>query len=234
MEEFLVVSALCILENCAQIPNLVEILWELQADEVLLSYVKIPLLQVSIPALVLLGFLNTNADKGSICLDDEVANVFSEKIINAVESTSLSIEIGYMRITAEELIKGANGLALNEVNARHFLENGVLSSFVTYMKGSNTDNKLSMAFLKFLWTLATHSSVRDQLLDILQEVRSFFNSVSVAKHVLIKIKGWNFHEGTNTCVIHIDRTSALRMCYLMFTRGLWNLTALAPCMVTMR
>lgn len=198
MEEFLVVSALAMLENCAGVPSLVEILWELQADQVLLPYMSSPLLQVCIPALVLLGLLSLNADKGIVCLDEEIVAVFSEKISDALKDTSLSTELGYMTITADGLLKGANGLALDVANATNFLKNGILPSFLGYLKGSHVNSEMSAIIMKFFWTLASHSTIREQLLgeaEILQAINVFEDTIPAAKYALLKTKGWDLSKG---------------------------------------
>lgn len=219
MKEFLVVSALAILENCAEIPSLVEILWELQADQVLLPYMSSPLLQVCIPALVLLGLLSVNADKGIVCLDEEIVVAFSDKISDAVKDTSLSTELGYMKIMAAGLLKGANGLALDVVNATNFLKNGILPSFLAYLKGSHVDSEVSVIIMKCFWTFATHSTIKEQLLveeEILQAMDVFADTIPAAKCALLKIKGWDLNEGK--CLsCHV---SSLLWCGMLFQHSL--------------
>lgn len=198
MEEFLVVSALSTLENCAQVPNLVELLWELRPDQIISPYIVSALLQVRILALTVLGLLSINADKGIVTLNEEISAVFSKKIIDAVKDISLSTEIGYIKVTAEELIKSANGFALDEMNAMHFLKNNIHLSLLAYFKGSNINDELSLAVMKFLWTLTTHSTVQRKLveeLEIVQEITSLADTMPAAKCALLKIKGWNFLQG---------------------------------------
>lgn len=198
MEEFLVVSALCTLENCAQVPNLVELLWELQPDQIISPYIVSALLQVRIPALIVLGLLSINADKGIVTLNEEISAVFSKKIVDAVKDISLSTEIGYIKVTAEELIKSANGFALDEMNAMHFLKNNIHLSLLAYFKGSNINDELSLIVMKFLWTLTTHPTVQRKLveeLEIVQEITSLADTMPAAKCALLKIKGWNFLQG---------------------------------------
>lgn len=203
MEEFLVVSAIAILENFAQIPSLVEVLWELQSDQVLLPYTSSPLLQVCIPALVILGLLSVNADKAIIVLGEEIAVMFSKKIADAVTDTSLFAELGYMKISAEGLVKGANGLALDVTNAANFLKNDILLSFLDYLTGSNVDIELSIAIMNCFWTLTNHSTIKKELLDepeifeaIIQHLE---NAIPAAKCVLLKCKGLN--EGNYSCTL---------------------------------
>ena len=198
MEEFLVVSALSILENCAQISSIVEILWQLRADQSILVYTMSSLPQVCILALILGGLLSVSVDTAITCGNEQTVLLMSKKIVDAVNDASLSTNIGYMSCTAEELIVGANGLALNEINAMHFLKNdSMLHSFLSYVKGNKINDKLKVAIVRFMWTLATtHPFLKEQLLtgvEIMQEV--LHDDMPLAKCTLLKIEGWNLHEG---------------------------------------
>lgn len=198
MEEYLVVSAICILQNCSRVSNLLEVLWELRADQVILPYISSNLLQVSVPALIFLGLLCINVSRGIVCLNEGIAMMMSKKIVDAVQDTSLSTKVGYIGITAEELIEGTNGLALNETNAMNFIKNDMLLSFLTYFKGSNIDNSLSLIIVKFIWTLAIHSTLKEQLIanvEIVEEIKQLAGTMPAAKYALLKIKGWNVNQG---------------------------------------
>lgn len=192
-EEFLVVSALAILENCVKTPSMLEILWELKIDEVLLPYMSSPLPQVCIVTLVLLGLLSVSADKAILSLEDEIAGLFSKKISEALKDASLSAELSYMTISAEGLVKGANGLALDVANAANFLKNDILSSFLGYLKGSNVDIQLSAAIMNCVWTIAIHSTINKQLVDepeILEVIQHLADTSLAAKYALLKCKGF--------------------------------------------
>lgn len=193
------VSALAILQNCAEIPSLLELLWEIKIDQVLLPYMSSPLPQVCISALILLGLLSVSADKAIFSLDDEMAALLSNKITDALHDSTLSTDLSYMQVSAEGLLKSANGLVLDVANAANFLKNeNILQSFFCYLNGTNVDVQLNTAIMNCFWTLATHSTIRKQFLDepkVLEAIQHLIDTSSSAKCALLKCQGLDLNEG---------------------------------------
>ena len=200
----MVVSALCILENAAQISGSTEIFWEMKTQDALLPYTRSPLLHVCVPALVLLGLLCLDVDCGIISLDKELIVLLSTQITSALHDISLCVDVGYVKMSASELLRAANGLALNKTNAMHFLESDILLSLIKFLKTSDIDSKLSA--VEFIWTLATHFTVKEQLCtnpEIPKILNSLVDFIPTAKCALLKIQGWNEKEGNS--FMHISK-----------------------------
>ena len=197
----MVVSALCILENAAQISGLTEIFWEMKAHDALLPYTRSPLLHVSVPALVLLGLLCLDADCGIICLDKELIVLLCTQITSALHDILLSVDVGYVKMSASELLRAANGFAINKTNATHFIDSNILPSLIKFLKLSDIDGKWNA--VEFIWTLATHFPIKEQLCtnpEIPKTLSSLVDFIPSAKCALLKIQGWNEKEGNSFIV----------------------------------
>lgn len=197
-------SALCILGNCAKISVVSQILWDMQIMEVLSSYTKCPLQQVYIPAMMLTGLLSLDTKENNVSLNNELIVLLVAAITIATTDTAMAAEVGYIKMTATELLRGTNGLALNERNAISLLENGVLSPLIEALLNGDVATRQSAVDL--LWTLAMENTVREQLcvtpevLQALEAVTSFMpeskSLTLAAKCSLLRINGWSQLEGT--------------------------------------
>lgn len=197
-------SALCILGNCAKMSVVSQILWDMQIMEVLSSYTKCPLQQVYIPAMMLTGLLSLDTNENNVSLNNELIVLLVATITIATTDTAMAAEVGYIKMTATELLRGTNGLALNERNAISLLENGVLSPLIEALLNGDVATRQSAVDL--LWTLAMENTVREQLcvtpevLQALEAVTSFMpeskSLTLAAKCSLLRINGWSQLEGT--------------------------------------
>ena len=197
-------SALCILGNCAKISVVSQILWDMQIMEVLSSYTKCPLQQVYIPAMMLTGLLSLDTKANNVSLNNELIVLLVATITIATTDTAMAAEVGYIKMTATKLLRGTNGLALNERNARLLLENGVLLPLIEALLNGDVATRQSAVDL--LWTLAMENTVREQLcvtpevLQALEAVTSFMpeskSLTLAAKCSLLRINGWSQLEGT--------------------------------------
>jgi len=197
------VSALCTLGNCAKISTVSQILWDMQTMDVLSSYTKCPLQQVYIPAMMLMGLLSVDSNENFISLDNELILLLVATITIATSDTEMAAEVGYIKMTAAELLGGTNGLALNGRNAISLFENGVLSPLIEALL--NGDDGTRQSAVDLLWTLAMENTVREQLcvtpevLQALEPLTSYMPESQpltlAAKCALLQIKGWNQLEG---------------------------------------
>ena len=197
-------SALCILGNCAKISVVSQILWDMQIMEVLSSYTKCPLQQVYIPAMMLTGLLCLDTKENNVSLNNELIVLLVATVTIATTDTAMAAEVGYIKMTATKLLRGTNGLALNERNAILLLENGVLLPLIEALLNGDVATRQSAVDL--LWTLAMENTVREQLcvtpevLQALEAVTSFMpesKSLTLAvKCSLLRINGWSQLEGT--------------------------------------
>ena len=172
--------------------------------EVLLSYTKCPLQQVYIPAMMLTGLLSLDTKESNVSLNYELIVLLVATITIATTDTAMAAEAGYIKMTATELLRGTNGLALNERNAISLLENGVLSPLIEALLNGDVATRQSAVDL--LWTLSLENTVREQLcvtpevLQALEAITSFMpkskSLTLAAKCSLLRIKGWNQLEGT--------------------------------------
>lgn len=196
-------SALCTLGNCAKISTVSQILWDMQTMDVLSSYTKCPLQQVYIPAMMLMGLLSVDSNENFISLDNELILLLVATITIATSDTEMAAEVGYIKMTAAELLGGTNGLALNGRNALSLFENGVLSPLIEALL--NGDDGTRQSAVDLLWTLAMENTVREQLcvtpevLQALETLTSYMPESQpltlAAKCALLQIKGWNQLEG---------------------------------------
>lgn len=197
-------SALCTLGNCAKISMVSQILWDMQIMEVLSSYTKCPLQQVYIPAMMLTGLLSLDTKEDNVSLNNELIVLLVATITIATADTAMAAEVGYIKMTAAELLRGTNGLALNRRNAISLVENGVVSPLIEALLNGDVATRQSAVDL--LWTLAMEDTVRKQLcvtpevMQALEAITSFIpkpNSLTLtAKCSLLRIKDWNQLEGT--------------------------------------
>lgn len=196
-------SALCTLGNCAKISTVSQILWDMQTMDVLSSYTSCPLQQVYIPAMMLMGLLSVDSNENCISLDNELILLLVATITIATSDTEMAAEVGYIKMTAAELLRGTNGLALNGRNAISLFENGVLSPLIEALLSGDDGTRQSAVDL--LWTLAMENTVREQLcvtpevLQALETLTSYMPESQpltlAAKCALLQIKGWNQLEG---------------------------------------
>lgn len=196
-------SALCTLGNCAKISTVSQILWDMQTMDVLSSYTKCALQQVYIPAMMLMGLLSVDRNENFISLDNELILLLVATITIATSDTEMAAEVGYIKMTAAELLGGTNGLALNGRNAISLFENGVLSPLIEALL--NGDDGTRQSAVGLLWTLAMENTVREQLcvtpevLQALETLTSYMPESQpltlAAKCALLQIKGWNQLEG---------------------------------------
>lgn len=202
MEEYLIVTALCILENCTMHTSencgrVMDLYCQTKVHKTLLRYTQFPCLQICIPATIILGVLNLHVDKGVIDITKNVISTFLLKITTAIKECSSTVKLNYISVSLLELIRGANGLALNEKIIEVFLENDILLALLKLLKESdNDDDKLGA--LDLLWTLTMHSISRELLCthsEILEELKSLSDVIPAAKYALQKVEGWNQIEG---------------------------------------
>ena len=199
-------TALCTLENCALcVPEkgILDVYWNYKAQDIFLPYSQSSLVQISIPALIILGLMNSDADKDVVTVSREVITPLLAKIVSAVATNKSSqpIMLNYIAVSLLELLKGARGLALNERIAKMFFENEFQSFLTKILKADTDDSKLET--IELLWTLATHDSTKELLYnspEVLEELRLRSDHFSAAKCALLRIKGWNLLEGNNTVI----------------------------------
>lgn len=202
----MVASALATLGNCANIQSIIQILWDMNIIEVLLTHANSPVQHICIPALVLLGLLSIDVNEGSIMMNGNQVSALHGALTDATSSTSLTTVVGYFRMTAMELLRGLNGLALNKKNAILFVENGILPVLTKILSVGNASNKQTA--VEFLWTLALETNIRKEISTTILKVQeapgSLFTTeprseslILAAKCALLQINGWNQLEGTN-------------------------------------
>ena len=172
--------------------------------EVLSSYTKCPLQQVYIPAMMLTGLLSLDTKEDNVSLNNELIVLLVATITIATADTAMAAEVGYIKMTAAELLRGTNGLALNRRNAISLVENGVVSPLIEALLNGDVATRQSAVDL--LWILAMEDTVRKQLcvtpevMQALEAITSFIpkpNSLTLtAKCSLLRIKDWNQLEGT--------------------------------------
>ena len=194
----MIVTALCILENCTMHTSencrrIMDLYWQTKLHKALLHYTQFPCLQICIPANIILGMLNVHIDKGIIDITEEALTAFLLKITTATKECTSTIKLNYIAVSLLELLRGANGLALNDKIVQVFLDTNVLLSLLKLLKGSDNDDE-KLGTLDLLWTLATHPSARELLRansEILGELQSLSYVVPAAKCALQKVKGWD-------------------------------------------
>ena len=190
---------MCSSENCGRI---LDLYWYKKAHKTLLRYAQFPHLQISIPVVIILGMLNLHIDNGIIEISKEVVLSYFHKIATAIKECNSTVSLGYISVSLLELLKGAQGLTLNDKTSKIFMENNILLSLLKLLKESkNDDDKLGI--LDLLWTLATHSTVRELLCtnsQLLEELKPLADANPAAKYTLQKIESWNPMEGELACV----------------------------------
>ena len=201
-------SALALLGNVTANQSIVQILWDMHIIEILLVHAKSPIKHICIPALVLIGLLSLDVDEGSASIDSSNALVLHSALNDAVNSSSLTTEVGYFQMTATELLKGINGLAFNKRNAILLVESGILSHVMKMLtKGNDNDKQCGV---EFLWTLASDTNIKEKL-RTMSELQRAFDSLSsttsstgslsfTVQSALLKINGWNQLEGMYSCM----------------------------------
>ena len=198
----MIVTALCVLENCSvstseNCGRILDLFWQNKAHKTLLRYTLFPHLQISIPAVIILGMLNLHIDNGVIEISKEVASSYLHKIATAIKECNSTVSLGYISVSLLELLKGANGLALNDKTSKAFIENNMLLSLLKLLKESeNDDDKLEI--LDLLWTLATLPTIRELLCtnsEVLEELRPLSDAIPDAKYTLQKIGSGNPIKG---------------------------------------
>ena len=172
--------------------------WKYKAQQIFLSYSKSSLVQVSIPALIVLGVMNSDAEKDVVCISKDAVVPLLAKIIAAVSNKSTQpIMLNYIAVSLLELLKGARGLALNGTIAEMFCENEFLLSLTELIKTGGDDDQLCA--IELLWTLVTLNRTKELLhkkTEVLDVLRIKSDKFPAAKCALIKIEGWNHLEGT--------------------------------------
>lgn len=178
-----------------------DLYWQTKFHKTLLQYTQFPCLQICIPASIILGMLNVHIDKGVVDITEEALSAFLLKITTATKECTSTIKLNYISVSLLELLRGVNGLALNDKIIEVFLDTNVLLIFFKLLKGNdNDDDKLGA--VELLWTLATHPSVRELLRansEILKELQSLSYVIPAAKCALQKVKGWDQIEGEIVC-----------------------------------
>ena len=202
----MIVTALCILENCTMHTSencgrIVDLYWQTKLHKALLHYTQFPHLQICIPATIILGMLNVHVDKGVIDITEEALSALLLKISTATKECTSTIKLEYISVSLFKLLRGANGLALNDKIIEPFLDNDILLSLLKLLRASDNDND-KLGALDLLWTLATHSRARELLQansEILEELQSLSDVIPAAKCVLQKVEGWDEIEGEIAC-----------------------------------
>ena len=152
---------------------------------------------------MLMGLLSVDSNENFISLDNELILLLVATITIATSDTEMAAEVGYIKMTAAELLRGTNGLALNGRNALSLFENGVLSPLIEALL--NGDDGTRQSAVDLLWTLAMENTVREQLcvtpevFQALETLTSYMPESQpltlAAKCALLQIKGWNQLEG---------------------------------------
>ena len=190
-------------ENCGRI---LDLYWQIKAHKTLLRYTQFPHLQICIPAIIILGMLNLHVDNGVIDITDEAISSYLHKITIAAKECNSIIRLDYISVSLLELLRGANGLALNDKTVNVFVENNILSSLLKLLKESNNDED-KLGVLDLLWILATHTIVRELLCadpQVLEELRALSDTIPIAKCALWKVEGWNQIEGKLQYIIRLN------------------------------
>ena len=199
-------SALAILGNAAKDQSVIQILWDMDITQILLTLVNSSVQHICIPTLMLIGLLSLDVNEGSITMDDSNISELHNVLADAASCATLTTVVGSFRMTATELIIGINGLAFNRKNAVLLIERGVLPLLTKILSVGNAHDKQSV--VELLWTLAYDSNVKKQLSDSLA-VQKALDSLSsdepetpesgylslTVKCALLKINGWNHLEG---------------------------------------
>lgn len=131
-------------------------------------------------------------------VDERAISVYSAKLLEAVTSTSLSVVVGYVGLSATELLRGATGLTLSETSAICFLKQGVVRSLVNVLARLSAEDQLCV--IEFIWTITNHPSVKEnlcQMPELLDALNSLTDHILIAKCALLKIQDWNKKEGRN-------------------------------------
>lgn len=189
-------------ENCGRI---LDLCWQNKVHKTLLRYTQFPHLQIYIPAIIILGMLNLHVDNGVIDITKEAISSYLHKIACAAKEGSSTVSLDYISVSLLELLRGANGLALNDKNVNIFVENNILSSLLKLLKESNNDED-KLGVLDLLWTLATHSIVRELLCsdpEIPEKLKSLSDTIPTAKCALQKVEGWNQIEGKLLYIVSV-------------------------------
>lgn len=196
-------SALAILGNAAKDQSVIQILWDMDITEILLTLVNHSVQHVCIPALMLIGLLSLDVNEGSITMDANNILALQNVLADAASSATLTTIVGSFRMTATELLIGINGLAFNRKNAVLLMESGVLPLLIKILSAGNAYDKQSV--VELLWTLAFDNNVKKQLSDSLA-VQKVLESLSsgepesgslslTLRCAFLKISGWNQIEG---------------------------------------
>ena len=196
-------SALAILGNAAKDQSVIQILWDMDITQILLTLVNHSVQHICIPTLMLIGLLSLDVNEGSITMDDSNISELHNVLTDAASSTTLTTVVGSFRMAATELLIGINGLAFNRKNAVLLMESGILPLLTKILSVGNAYDKQSV--VELLWTLASDSNLKKQLSDSLA-VQKALDSLSsgepesgslslTVKCALLKINGWNHLEG---------------------------------------
>lgn len=196
-------SALAILGNAAKDQSVIQILWDMDITEILLTLVNHSVQHVCIPALMLIGLVSLDVNEGSITMDANNILALQNVLADAASSATLTTIVGSFRMTATELLIGINGLAFNRKNAVLLMESGVLPLLIKILSAGNACDKQSV--VELLWTLAFDNNVKKQLSDSLA-VQKVLESLSsgepesgslslTLRCAFLKISGWNQIEG---------------------------------------
>lgn len=196
-------SALAILGNAAKDQSVIQILWDMDIIQILLTLVNRSVQHICIPTLMLIGLLSLDVNEGSITMDDSNISELHNVLADAASSTTLTTVVGSFRMAATELLIGINGLAFNRKNAVLLMESGILPLLTKILSVGNAYDKQSV--VELLWTLASDSNLKKQLSDSLA-VQKALDSLSsdepesgslslTVKCALLKINGWNHLEG---------------------------------------
>ena len=162
----------------------------------LLTYSVSALPHVNVPALIILGMMFLNGDCSVCSIDDQALSIFSTKLSEAATSTSLCTEVGYIGLSASELVRGASGLALNETFAAGFMEREIVQALLNMLTKVTDEDQFHI--LMFIWSIATHSKLNNDLHQIpklLDNLNFLSGHIPIAKCALLKIQGWNVKGG---------------------------------------
>lgn len=192
-------SSLAILGNAAKDQSVIQIMWDMNITEVLLTLANSSVQHICIPTLMLIGLLSYDVNEGSITMDDNNISALHSVLSDAASSTTLTTIVGSFRMTVTELLIGINGLCFNRKNIVLLMESGILPLLTKILSVGNVYDKQSV--VELLWTLAFDSNIKEQLssslevqkaLDSLLSSEPESGSLSLAvKCALLKINGWN-------------------------------------------
>lgn len=187
------------LENCAQAFNSLvnAVFWKTRAHNVILHYTNCHMLQIFVPALVLLGLMCLDADHGIAFLEQEKVILLLAQISSALENTELSVTLNYVKMSVSRLLKGSSGLATNEANALLFVNCGIIPVLIKALTVAR-DLDCQSAAAEFLWILTAYSFAIEHLstdLEVSKALGSIETVIPAAKCALQKIQGWSEKEG---------------------------------------